>query len=229
MSTQPIQRRLQGLNSSWSNDLPAKFLWTIQFQGRGGNGSMGAVSTSISKVLQEYEGRRWAFYGGMFDDRSDDDIGYLYAQQIALPQEQVNVATLPVKNSGGFVAGIYGDRRADYGAEQKLDITFLEQNKDIVDMFIRPWIVAVSYYGLIEDNDVDLKCNIQLNLHSRNPNGLENADIPFGSIENKRKTYIFEDCVPFMVEADQLSYGDLSFDELKRTTSFAFSKYKLLD
>ena len=95
-------------------------------------------------------------------------------------------------------------------------------------MFIRPWLVAVSYHGLIED-ETDLKCNIIVNLHTKNPSGPENLEIPFGDFRNKRKTYMFEDCVPINVEADQLSYGDLSNSDLERTVSFAFSKYSLLD
>jgi len=229
MSTQPIKSRLQGLNSSWANDLPAKFLWTISFQGRGGSGNMNSVQSSISTIIQDYEDRRWAFDGSLFDNRSDHSIGYLYAQAVALPQEQYTVGALPVAKSGGFVAGLYGDRRADYGSENKIDVTFLEQNKDIVDMFIRPWLVAVSYYGLIEDEDIDLKCNIQVNLHSRNDHGAENIATPFGSKENKRKTYVFEDCVPITVAGDQISYNDLTFSDLERTVSFAFSRYKLLD
>jgi|TARA_R110000796_G_scaffold237408_1_gene357420 hypothetical protein len=228
MSLQPIQRRLDGLTSTWEGDIPTKFLWTIGFQGRRGNGLMQQVADSIERVLYDYQDKRWSLHKGIFDNRSDDDIGFMFAQAVALPQEQVAVGTLPVAKSGGFVAGYYGDRRVDYGSSNKLDVTFLEQNKDIVDMFIRPWLVAVSYHGLIED-ETDLKCNIIVNLHTRNPSGPENLEIPFGDARNKRKTYMFEDCVPINVEADQLSYGELSNNDLERTVSFAFSKYSLVD
>jgi hypothetical protein len=228
MSTRPIQRRLNGLAGTWEGDLPAKYLWTIGFQGRRGNGLMQQVADSIERVLYDYQDKRWSLHKHLFDDRTDDDIGFMFAQSVALPQEQMVVGTLPVSNSGGFVAGYFGDRRADYGGSNKLDITFLEQNKDIVDMFIRPWLVAVSYHGLIED-ETDLKCNIIVNLHTKNPSGPENLEIPFGDFRNKRKTYKFEDCIPINVEADQLSYGDLSNSDLERTVSFAFSKYSLLD
>lgn len=228
MSINPVQRRLDSLTENWVNDIPAKFLWTIDFQSRGGGGSLLTVADSIARVLEDYEDRRWSLNGDLFTTRSDDNVGFLFAQTVALPMEQLGVGTLPVANSGGFVAGYYSDRRADYGNSNKLDITFLEQNRDVVDMFIRPWLVATSYYGLIEDNEIDLKCNITVNLHSRNPSGEDNRGIPFGSSGNLRKSYMFEGCVPINVEGDALSYGDLSMSDLERTASFAFSKYKLL-
>jgi len=228
MSTNPVQRRLDSLTENWVNDIPAKFLWTVDFQGRGGGGSLLTVASSISRVLKEYENRRWSLYGDLFTSRTDDNAGFLFAQTVALPPEQLAVGTLPVERSGGFVAGYYGDRRTDYGGNNKLDITFLDQNKDVIDLFIRPWLVATSYYGLIEDNEVDLKCNIMVNLHSRNPSGFEERGIPFGSFGNLRKSYMFEDCVPINVEGEQLSYNEMTQGDLMKTASFAFAKYKLL-
>jgi len=228
MSINPVQRRLDSLTENWVNDIPAKFLWTIDFQSRGGSGSLLTVASSIARVLEEYEGRRWSLNGDLFTNRTDDNIGFLFAQTIALPPEQLAVGTLPVENSGGFVAGYYSGRRTDYGGNNKLDITFLDQNKDVIDLFIRPWLVATSYYGLIEDNEVDLKCNIMVNLHSRNPSGFEERGIPFGSFGNLRKSYMFEDCVPINVEGEQLSYNEMTQGDLMKTASFAFAKYKLL-
>ena len=231
MSVDPIGSRLDSLSRSWDNDIPTKFLWTVNFTGRMG-ALMENVGVSVSRVLQDYDDKRFAVIPNLFDKRSDDNIGFIFAQSVALPSEQVTVGTLPVKGSGGFVAGYYGDRRVDYGSGNKLDITFLEQNKDIVDMFIRPWLVATSYYGLIEDefDARDLKCDIQINLHSRNPSGYEGQSqfVKFGSHYNKRKSYLFEDCAPINIEGDQLSYNELTQDDLERTTSFTFSKYKLL-
>jgi hypothetical protein len=231
MSENPISRRLDSLSQSWDNDIPAKFLWTVNFTGRTGL-LMEDVGISVSQVLRDYDDRRFSVVPNLFDKRSDDNVGFLFAQSVALPSEQVTIGTLPVKGSGGFVAGYYGDRRVDYGSGNKLDITFLEQNKDIVDMFIRPWLVATSYYGLIEDDysPYDLKCNIQINLHTRNPSGYQGQSqfIKFGSHYNKRKSYIFEDCAPINIEGDQISYNEITQNDLERTTSFTFSKYKLL-
>ena len=231
MSLEPVSRRLDALTSKWEDDLPTKFLWTIEFQGRepgAGGGVMRSVAQSVAQVLDIHERGRWSFKDDLFDNRTDDQLGFLFAQSVALPNEQLGVGTMPVANSGGYIAGIYADRRADYGAQNKVDITFLEQNKDIVDMFIRPWLVAVSYHGLIEDG-LELKCNIQVNLHSRNRHGENHKHDEMGS-SNLRKSYLFEDCVPIIVEADQISYsGNTTDRDIERTASFAFSKYKLID
>lgn len=231
MALEPTRRHLNGLGKEWANNIPTtKFLWTIDFQGRSGAPISKGLASSVKQVLQDYEGNRWSFLDGLFDERSDAELGFLYAQAVSLPQEQMTVGTLPVGRSGGIVAGYYGDRRTDYGSENKLDVTFLEQNKDVVDLFIRPWLVAVSYHGLIEDDETDLKCNIVVNLHSKNPDGKGFKDVPFGDMVNKRKTYLFEDCVPITVEADQLSMnGDTSQSDITRTCSFAFSKYSTYD
>ena len=225
---QPVNRRLDGLSSEWATNIPTKFLWTIDFQSRQNGLSIGnSVARDIAAILKNYDDRRWSLMGDLFDKRRDDNLGFLFAQSVSLPQEQLTVGTLPIERSGGIASGYYSGRRADYGAQNKLDITFLEQNKDVVDFFIRPWLVAVSYHGLIETNAIDLKCNIIVNLHTKNPDGKLNKNIPFGDQINKRKTYIFEDCAPIMVEADQISYsGETTSRDIERTASFVFSKYK---
>lgn len=187
---------------------------------------MVSVAENIQEVLDRYESGRWALDKDLFDYRTTDRLGYIFAQEVALPMEQAGVSTQPIPGSGGFIAGYYGDRRSDYGSSNKLDITFLEQNRDIVDMFIRPWIVAVSYFGLLEDDDdgIDLKCNISVELHSK---GAEGTDKDFGGVDSLRKRYVFEDCVPYQLQPDKISYGMLSEGELSRTAAFTFSQYKI--
>lgn len=220
----PTGRRLNQLTRNWENDLPAKFLWTVDFQSRI-SASMEALGLNIQEVLRMYEDKRWYIDPALFDNRRDDRVGFYFAQSVALPTEQMRIGTTPVDRSGGFVAGYHGERREDYGTGNKLDITFLEQNKDIVDMFIRPWIVAVSYYGLIEDAELDLKCNITVNLHTR---GIPGNYAEFDELETLRKSYVFENCVPYQIAADAVSYGELSMSDLERTAAFAFSNYKIL-
>lgn len=234
MPISPTGRRLNALSRSWENDLPAKFLWTLDFSARTASGDefnpgQGAgmlnVGENIQRVLSMYENNTWHLDPAMFDDRRDDRLGFYFAQNVALPTEQMSIGTTPVNNSGGFVAGYHGERRMDYGTSNKLDITFLEQNRDVVDMFIRPWIVAVSYYGLIEDGEIDLKCTITVNLHTR---GMPGSEMDFGELENLRKTYVFENCVPYQITGDAVSYGELSQDDLTRTAAFTFSNYKII-
>lgn len=223
----PPEVYLAELGRRWDNNIPTKFLWTIDFQSRG-QGDMSTVAQDVQSVLSDYDDRRFAVLPNLFDERTNNKLGFLFAQSVALPQEQVAIGTSPVQRSGGFVAGYYGDRRVDYGSENKLDITFLEQNKDVVDFFIRPWLVAISYYGLVEGGSHDIKCNIRVNLHTRNPDGAAGYEKEMGTDWNRRKSYVFRDCVPITVEGDQISQnGELSQDDLTRTASFAFSKYEI--
>ena len=224
--TKPVSTRLVHQSRSWQNDIPSKFLWTVNFSSRTQTGKMVDVGANITKVLNEYESNSWAFDEGLFDYRTQDSLGYLFAQEVALPQEQLNIGVQPIQGSGGFIAGYFGERRLDYGSGNKLDITFLEQNKDIVDLFIRPWVVAVSYFGLIEDDETDLKCNIDINLHS---NSAEDNKQDFTDISTIRKRYSFEGCVPYQLQPDKVSYGDLSESDLMRTVAFTFSRYKIED
>ena len=44
-----------------------------------------------------------------------------------------------------------------------------------------------------------------------------------------RKRIIFYNAVPYQVEGDAVSYGDLSYSELAKTVAFAFSHYTTTD
>tara|TARA_R110002012_G_scaffold197058_1_gene365579 strand:+ start:117 stop:845 length:729 start_codon:yes stop_codon:yes gene_type:complete len=230
----PVQSRLR-LFQKWDHDLPLKFLWALDFSNANGQPSMGDVGNNIKSWLQEVEQNNWRVYPTLMDQQTDSrsGVGYLLAQQVAFPNESFGVSTLPVNRSGGFVAGYVGDRRSDYGSSNKVDISFLETNTDIIDFFIKPWIVAASYKGLIEDDDRPIKCNITATLYSRaidyyNNKWFSSQDSTRRTVEyTARKQVRFKDCVPVNVEGDQISYGELSFDELIKTVSFVFSHYEI--
>ena len=231
----PVQSRLR-LFQEWEHDLPLKFLWALDFSNANGQPSMRDVGNNIKSWLQEVEQNNWSVYPTLMDDQTDSrsGIGYLLAQQVAFPNESFGVSTLPVSRSGGFVAGYVGDRRSDYGSSNKVDISFLETNRDIIDYFIKPWIVAASYKGLIEDDDRPIKCNITATLYSRANDYYSNKW--FSSQDSTRRTVDyslrkqinFKNCMPVNVEGDQISYGELSFEELVKTVSFVFSHYQIV-
>ena len=233
-----IQSRLR-LHQSWIADLPLKFLWTVDFSPRVGS-NMSSVGSSVEKIVNEYQPKSWIIDPNLFDKYTDSrkGLGYLLAQNVALPSEQLQLGTEPMANSGGFIAGYFADRRANYGGENKLDITFLETNKDIFDYFIKPWVVATSYKGLIEDDEDDIKCNIVVTLYSKSDvfysDKLGSSSIPsrriLPTVDFKpRKSYEFKDCVPFNVEGGAMSYGELDIGELTKAVSFAFSYYTIVD
>tara|TARA_R110000796_G_scaffold48911_1_gene117026 strand:- start:28601 stop:29236 length:636 start_codon:yes stop_codon:yes gene_type:complete len=198
---------------------------------------MTELGSNISYWTGIYEPGVWTVDRKLIDKQTDDrtGVGYLLAQAISFPSEEFGVSTEPVPGSGGFVSGYVGDRRSDYGSSNKIDISFLETNRDIIDFFIRPWIVACSYKGLIEDDEAPIKCNIVATLYSRASKYYKDKAISSQNptrphVEYKaRKQLTFKDCVPTNIEADKISYNDLSFDELVKTASFIFSHYTIND
>lgn len=234
---QPVRSRLK-LFQNWDHDVPLKFLWSIDFYPSDGEtANMTVLGSNITYWVEIYEPNNWTVEPGLIDRQTDSSsgVGYLLAQAVSFPSEEFGISTEPVNNSGGFVAGYVGDRRADYGSSNKVDISFLETNIDIIDYYIKPWIVASSYKGLIEDNEAPIKCDITATLYSRasenyGSNVIASARRSSSPVEYKaRKQLIFKNCVPSNVEADKVSYGELSYDELVKTATFIFSHYQIKD
>lgn len=236
MATSPIFSRLD-VQQRWLNDIPLKFVWTVDFATRQGDGDLTSLGSRINQILNIYERRNnyaWPVQQDLFKLQSDstNKYGYLLAQSIAFPTESYSISNIPVQNAGGFIAGYVSGDRTTYGSQNKLDITFLETNTDIIDYFIKPWIIATSYKGLIEDGiaNQDIKSNITVTLYTREKGTYkDNTSVAFQSYKmTPRKKITFYNAVPYQVEGDQISYGDLSYNELAKTVAFAFSHYNTI-
>ncbi len=237
MANSPIKTRLS-LHRNWKNDLPLKSLWTIDFATRNG-GDTATLGKRINAVFNQYERREardWKIEESLIKDHTDSsgENGYLLAQSIAFPTESYNISTEELQNGGGYLMGYVSGNRVSYGSQNKLDITFLETNIDIIDYFIKPWIIANSHKGLIEDGDIDkdIKCNVTVALYTRDQNANNSASGTFNYTNSKlelRKKIVFFNVVPFQVSGDQVSYGDVSYTELTKTVAFAFSHYNTIE
>jgi len=224
---QPIKSRLN--LKGWGNGIPLKFLWTVDISPRSGS-NMATVGRSIKKYIETYDSKSFDVSEDIIDDTSNAEYGEILAQTIALPNEQLLIETEALQGTGGFKAGYIGSQRQPYGSQNKLDITFLETNKDLIDNFIKPWIVAVSYKGLIEDGEDDLKCNIDLVLHAKGQEEGEKRGGEGTQTWRDRKRFSFFNAVPYQIEPEQLSYsGDVSIQELSRTVAFTFDYYEVTD
>ena len=238
MANSPIKTRLS-LHKNWKNDLPLKSLWTIDFATRDG-GDTATLGKRVNAVFNQYERREardWRIEESLIKDHTDSsgENGYLLAQSIAFPTENYGISTGDdLVGSGGYLRGYISENRASYGSQNKLDITFLETNIDIIDYFIKPWIIASSHKGLIEDGNTnqDIKCNVTVALYTRDKNAGSSATGKFNYANSKlelRKKIIFFNVVPFTVVGDQVSYGDISYNELTKTVGFAFSHYNTVE
>lgn len=233
--TGPFYRRLK-LHNDWRYDIPLKFLWSVFIYPRN-QGSLIQLGNNIERVIQKYETtsrNQWPVNTKCLDEVTDEfgNFGCFLAQSIALPSDSFNVSTTNIPHAGGYLPGVFSENREPYGGGNKLDITFLETNIDIFDYFFRPWVIANSYKGLIEleDDDEDLKCNIQLVLFSRDYSTYRDVFFSDGRKRPRiRKIYEFFDVTPFNVQGDEMSYGELGPNEIQKTVSFSFSKYFVAD
>lgn len=234
--TGPVPLRLE-LQHEWENDIPLKFLWTISFLARGPGAATGAAANSlkdignnVSTILKRYEGdNKWVVKPNIYQNQSDNTntYGYMFATAVAFPNDAFNVSNSEFNNTGGFLPGYIGGQRGGYGGSNSLNITFLETNTDIIDYFIRPWIIAASHKGLIEDGKEDIKCNIMINLYTRDKNLYKEAIVrPDAEVKfERRKSFMFENAIPMQVGGDSISYGDLSISDITKAVTFAFTNY----
>ena len=229
-----IRKRLR-LHQDWTNDIPLKNIWGINFSARIGSGSMDNVGNAVKHYLDIYRPHSFKVDTELIDRVSDSEIGFMLAQNIAFPgAESFNISTASLPEGiGGFQPGqIGGDRSTD----NNLSITFLETNRDVFSFFLQPWVVAASYAGLIEDDTApDIKCNIDIIQYTRTAESYADKVVDSNSKKgNKgtveygiRKMHTFYDAVPVSVTGDSISYGTMSESDITRGAAFNFSHYQL--
>ncbi len=221
-----IQKRL-AVHQDWFGDIPLKNQWSIQFAPRD-SGDMVSFGNNIASVLEAYTPTTFPSFTdnmGIFEAVSDNVGGMLLAQSVAMPTESFEVSDIGLGNTGGFLQGKVGGKRS---APSKLSVGFIETNVDIFAHFIKPWMVAASFKGLIEDDGPNIKCNINIAQYTRLKGGYPTYSPEGGSEEiSISKMSTFYNCVPTNVVEDQISYGEISADELIREVDFIYSHYDI--
>jgi hypothetical protein len=208
-------KRLQFLTARWEYDIPHKFVWALDMYG--------VEKSNIDTILNQYERRKstnWPVKDVISIETVRDQLGFVgLAQSVAFPNEGFEIDTMPIENSGGLIAGLAGSKRYAYGSSNKLDVSFLETNTDIIDYFIKPWIIAASHKGLIEDGNssTNIKATIEAYLYARS--------IGRNFVPTLRKHITFHNCVPFVATPDEISYGEMGINDITKTVSFAFQRY----
>ena len=227
-----IRKRLR-LHQDWTNDIPLKNIWGINFSARTGSGAMVNVGEAIEYFLDIYRPNTYKVDKDLFDRVSDFDSGFLLAQDVSLPSIQVGVSEQNIPGSGGMQAMQYADR---IGEAHNMTVSFLETNRDVFSFFMQPWVVACAYAGLIEDdNEPDIKCNIDIIQYTRtaekygdkigesNKRRRSNDPVEYGI----RKMHTFYDCVPTNVDGDKFSYDKQTLSDITRTVGWNFAHYQL--
>jgi len=227
-----IRKRLR-LHQDWTNDIPLKNIWGINFSARTGSGAMVNVGDAIEYYLDTYRPYAFNVDNDLFDRVSDFGSGFLLAQSVGMPDEVHSPTQLSIDKSGGFEPIQVGQRNT---TASTLTVNFLETNRDVFSFFLQPWVVAASYAGLIEDDtEPDIKCNIDVIQYTRtaaryadkvgesNKRRSESEELEYGI----RKMHTFYDCVPTQVTGDQFSYGEQTLSDITRPTTFNFAHYKI--
>lgn len=225
-----------GPDGGWSNSIPLKNLWEIKLYNNIIATSSGvrqsiSVTNSIRNVLNFYEGPGRGFKSLRddlfitFGDGTTNGISF-FAQGVTLPTDAVTVDYAQTPGMGGLKPGYYSSDREKYTS---IDIEFFESNKDIFEYFIRPWMIATAYKGLIEDGDptTNIKATIDISLYTKQSptEYLEGGALKLRDW-SERKRYRFEGVAPISVPGEQLSYEN-TFD-IKRKASFTFKDYTVV-
>lgn len=214
---------LDYLTSEWGRDIPLKNLWTVHFT------DIKRLSQSISNILYSAENinnnRTWPIISDVESDQ-DNEQGVMVAQSVLFPTNSFSIDNSTNTNMGGLRPGYIGSQRTPYS---DLQIEFLETNIDIIDYFFRPWIIAATHKGLIEDNDTatDIKCDVYVSLYSRVNREKLLADTLSDQWE-LRKTFRFDGVVPANVFPEKLSMGDMNISNVIKAVDFRFSNFTLL-
>ena len=227
-----IRKRLR-LHQDWSNDIPLKNIWGINFSARTGSGAMVNVGDAIEYYLDTYRPQTFKVDNDLIDRVSDFSSGFLLAQGVSMPDEIHTPKQVKVLKSGGFQPIQIGSEGATPSA---LTIEFLETNRDVFSFFLQPWVVATSYAGLIEDDsEPDIKCNIDIIQYTRtavryadkigesNKRQSESEELEYGI----RKMHTFYNCTPTQITGDKFSYGQMTNSDISRSATFNFSHYQL--
>ncbi len=225
-----IAKRLR-LHQDWTNDVPLKNIWGINFSARTGSGAMVNVGNAIQYYLDMYRPNTYPVDKDLIDRVSDFESGFLLAQDVSLPGVQLGIAEQNIAGSGGMQSMQYADRISE---SHNLTISFLETNRDVFSFFFQPWVVACAHAGLIEDDsEPDIKCNIDVIQYSRTAERygdklgesqkLKKSEVEYGI----RKMHTFYDCVPNNVDGDDISYGEMGTSDVTRTVGWNFAHYQL--
>lgn len=210
------------LTSKWGRDVPLKTLWTIHFT------DISRIAQNVSNILYSAENvnnnRKWPVLD--FESDQDAEQGLVIAQSVALPSNSFSIERTSNLNHGGLRAGYIGGQRNVYN---EVAVEFLETNIDIIDHFFRPWIIAASHKGLIEDGDArtDIKGDMYVTMYSRvnRDRLLINTLVPEWEI---RKTFMFTGVTPTEIGGSTLKMSDFSISDVIHNVGFTFSDYYIV-
>lgn len=177
--TGPIPEFLDKVSKNWGLSIVYPKIWAVTFEPNNNPTGSFNLGNSIKSVLTQYRDiNKFSElfngnnpYAGILSTPESCNISvgstkhFLLANKIAIPGETIILSTGNIPNSGESGGILWGralaSRESNPSNVNKLNITFFDTNKEIVELLFKPWLAAISYQGLIEDPNCEpLKCNI---------------------------------------------------------------------
>lgn len=193
------RRFLNKFSTDRNFSIPLPFQWTVTIDD---DNLPGAITNATGKINQQWK----VASSSAWTDKLSDNI--LVAQEIQVPSESVEITSISQENRGAFMPGYGVTQRTDF-LSRNVTINFLETEKDIETELFRPWIIALSVDGLLNQN---LKSIITMKQYTRD-----------GKV---RKTYKFTGVYPTNTEGYTLNYGDQEFSV--KTVTFGYTNYSVI-
>ena len=173
------------------------FLWEVTIDGV----SPGSINSVLSEADEQWKARTSAM-----DMTRSGNI--LVAQSVSLPSESSDfTATEFGTGMGGYLPG-YGLMARSNFLSRSFSVNFLETQLDIEHNFFRPWLIALSIQGLIEEGP-PLKGTMTVKQYSN-----------YGGLI---KGFTFRKMFPTAVESYTLSYENTEF--IVKSVTFGCENY----
>lgn len=173
----PIPSFLDKISNSWDLSFIFTKIWAVNFSPSRNDSS--TLGQSIYAVLKKYNdiNKFTSFvnsdsnlYKDLLSSPTNLSVEvasnrhFILANKISVPEESVFVGStnIPIQEmAGGAIWGRFGGSRYN-DSSRTVDITFLDTNRELIDLIIKPWIIAVAHQGLISANELpNLKCDIK--------------------------------------------------------------------
>lgn len=212
------------LLGQWQTNIALASQWFIyfNFDSLKRNG----LFRSFELTLNDWEESKWKINSnvtrqltdGRLQHTSNSLVGCIFAKQVSLPKEDVNVSHEGL-NYGGYQSPIIASTRSPY---QNFSVTMIETNASFLDLIIRPWIISVGYNGLVARKKSSYKyvkadyADVVM-LAKAGPNTKMTI----------RKIYRFYNVAPVSIQGEEYSYAG---DGMKYSSvGFAYDKYSISD
>lgn len=205
----------------WPTNLALASQWFLYFKGL----NTVNVLPNIQDLLNKQEPfSNWQYNKDVTSNLTEasvqytQNLGCAWARQVTLPSETINAGHEGL-DYGGYMAPATSNTREKYN---KLSITMLETNASFIDLVLRPWAIAVGYYGLVARDAASpkyVKCS-ELDV-------VMLAKTGYGSPMGIRKIYTFHNVAPCSIPNEEYSYMEEGLRYSK--IDFVYDSYSVQD